>query len=331
MEQDIYIKLIYKSLKGEISTEEVLNLDSWLKESDEHQTIYDQIAKQWELSANYQPDIHIDVDNDYELLLDKIKSSENENAPSSRQMKRRTWLGIAASFLLLFAAGWLWFNSLVDREMLSIVNMDVPVKEVQLPDGSQVWLKKGSLLKYPKTFGKGQREVIMAGNAYFDVVKNPNKRFVVHTQKTNIEVLGTSFDVREDSNQKKTIVNVVSGVVKFSIKDSHESLILKANEKGSYDQRNEHLEKSKVDKNDLAWFTKRLIFNNNTLKETFDILQKQYNKEIIVLNSRLLNCPFTGRLNIDSMDNSLNYLRNIYKFDFEKRKNSYIIKNGTCR
>ncbi|NLU90483.1 FecR family protein [Chitinophaga sp. Ak27] len=82
--------------------------------------------------------------------------------------------------------------------------------QLQLPDGTKVWINAGSSLKFPVNFQRQpQREVILSGEAYFEVASYANKPFVVATACQKIEVLGTNFNVEsypEDSDSRTTLL-----------------------------------------------------------------------------------------------------------------------------
>lgn len=84
---------------------------------------------------------------------------------------------------------------------------------VILADGSKVWINSGSRLVYPVHFDSNKREVFLDGEAYFDVSKNPQKPFIVRTNKFNIQVLGTQFNVQCYEEEKVFNAVLVRGKV----------------------------------------------------------------------------------------------------------------------
>ena len=90
--------------------------------------------------------------------------------------------------------------------------------DIQLPDGSKVWLNSGSSLKYDKQFGKELREVVLSGEAFFDVVRNAEKPFIIHTTNMDIKVLGTRFNVKSYANDKQSEASLIHGSIEVFIK-----------------------------------------------------------------------------------------------------------------
>jgi len=88
--------------------------------------------------------------------------------------------------------------------------------EVVLPDGSKVWLNSASSLKYPTVFkGKG-RDVELTGEAYFEVAKNKNMPFTVHSNGQNVQVLGTHFNINAYADEQSIKTTLLEGSVKIS-------------------------------------------------------------------------------------------------------------------
>lgn len=172
--------------------------ESW----EEGQQAYSNHIKRMEEQGHYIPDVET-ASTDEPLML---------GAPLQKEQRPLLWLSIAAGFLLILTAtAWLWNNwKQEEREQaqqLSQTKSEVYTKNgsktrIQLPDGSLVWLNAGSKLNYKYNFGKELREVELIGEAFFDVVKNPKKPFVIHTNTIDVKVLGTAFNVKSYPGEK---------------------------------------------------------------------------------------------------------------------------------
>jgi transmembrane sensor len=88
--------------------------------------------------------------------------------------------------------------------------------QVILPDGSRVWLNAASSLRFPTTFTSEERTVSLTGEAYFDVVPQPEKSFTVAVNHIKVAVLGTTFNIMAYAEEKKTSTTLVTGSVKVS-------------------------------------------------------------------------------------------------------------------
>lgn len=87
---------------------------------------------------------------------------------------------------------------------------------VILPDGSKVWLNSASSIKFPGVFKGNTRSIELEGEAYFEIIKNPSMPFIVSSNGTNIEVLGTHFNVRAYTDEKEMKTTLLEGSVKIS-------------------------------------------------------------------------------------------------------------------
>ena len=96
-----------------------------------------------------------------------------------------------------------------------------------LPDGTNVWLNARSEMRYPAVFTGNKREITLDGEAYFEVTHNEDKPFVVQTNKCNVEVLGTKFNVEAYSDSEDFCTSLMEGSVRVSDKGNpSESLVL---------------------------------------------------------------------------------------------------------
>jgi ferric-dicitrate binding protein FerR (iron transport regulator) len=92
---------------------------------------------------------------------------------------------------------------------------------VVLADGTRVWLNAVSSLRYPVTFGGGERRVELTGEAYFDVTKNAAAPFRVEVKRSSqegyvVEVLGTAFDINAYSDEDQSSVTLLGGAVRVT-------------------------------------------------------------------------------------------------------------------
>jgi len=119
------------------------------------------------------------------------------------------------------------------QALSSVVTKNGNRTKIVLPDGSQVWLNAGSNLDYNNSvFNKDLREVTLNGEAYFDVTRDPEKPFIIHTKKMDIKVLGTVFNVRSYSDEKIAEAALIKGSIEVTLKDrKDQKIVLKANEK----------------------------------------------------------------------------------------------------
>lgn len=145
---------------------------------------------------------------------------ENINtATRRRRVISMPLLRIAAGITLFVTAaffGWRLTRATKD-EPIAYTTFTTKVndmKELQLPDGTAIWLNAAGKLKVPETFNGKQREVILEeGEAFFEVKHDPTHPFIVHTSPINVQVLGTSFNIKAYKGLSNISVTVATGKV----------------------------------------------------------------------------------------------------------------------
>ena len=163
-----------------------------------------------------------------------IKDKSIKTLKSTNRFKLLT--GVAAAFLILITSAFIILHVIktpsinVDEIVINYQEGNGP-KLIKLPDGTSVHMKVPSKLVYPKHFDKNGRNVQMMGEAFFEVVKNKEKPFLIKAGSANIRVLGTSFLVQSEKETSKVMVS--TGIIEFTnSKNPGEKAILKAGEKG---------------------------------------------------------------------------------------------------
>jgi len=221
--------------------------------------------------------------------------------------------------------------------------------KIQLPDGTSVWLNSSSKLVYNnEKFGAGIREVSISGEAYFDVVKNPLKPFIIHTAKMDIKVLGTAFNVKCYPGDKNTETSLIHGSIEVTLKDRSEKIIMKPNEKLIL--ANDGVKPLKVNTTqskelpisnnspiielghltffprdnsivETGWVENRLVFSNETLEDIVVKMERWYGVSIVIANEKLKKEQLTGIFEKETVYQALNALQITTSFTYKVDKN----------
>lgn len=184
---------------------------------------------------------------------------------------------------------------------------------ILLPDGTKVYLNADSRITYTEKFATN-REVMLSGEAYFDVTKDKEHPFIVHTPVMDIKVIGTAFNVRAYSSENSAQTTLIRGIIEVSLKENKKKIILKPNEKLII--QNEYEQKSVINKtefvipkitllpiknniidtvaNDILWTQNKLVFDQTKFSEIVAELERWYNVKIIVQDNSLLGRSFSG-------------------------------------
>jgi ferric-dicitrate binding protein FerR (iron transport regulator) len=182
-----------------------------------------------------------------------------------------------------------------------------------LPDGTQVWLNADSRIAYNENFQGGIREVSLEGEAYFDVVRDEKRPFIIHTTAIDIKVLGTAFNVRSYANEKNTETSLIRGSIEVTLVKSldKKKIILKPNEKLIVNNNQELLQSTnhnepvmtlgKVNYNnhdktavETSWVKNKLSFDQESLENIALKLERWYDVKIEIKDSNLKNELYTG-------------------------------------
>ena len=341
MEKEFYIDLIYKSFSGDLSAEEQNQLDNWLSESDANRKEADVLKKTWELSSNFSKDFEVNLDTEFAQLQNRIDADEKENVKEAvvKTMpvaRKNTWwkpLSVAAAILLLAGAFFVFNQNSETVEMLAMETLDGEIKEVSLADGSKVWLNENSTLTYPDAMNGEERRVVLKGEAFFDITKNPSKPFIIDTRDAEVKVLGTSFEVRAMDDETKTEVVVKTGKVSLGKKNEVKPLILTKNQKGVYNNKTQGYVRSDVKNlNSISWQSKTIEFNDVTLEKVLNDLENHFDIKVTLENEDLLKCKFNSIFIDKDQEHILKTISTLYKMNVETTNSrEYQLNGGECK
>lgn len=157
--------------------------------------------------------------------------------------------------------------------------------QIVLPDGTHVWLNAASTLTYPTEFSANVREVTLEGEAYFDVMKNDAKPFIVHTAKQRVEVLGTSFNINAYANDSFTKTTLLTGSLRVNAKANdranERSLILVPNQQSVISDNENNIAVNDVNPElATAWKSGLFNFHGLSIKESLKQVERWYDIDV---------------------------------------------------
>ncbi|WP_316804678.1 FecR family protein [Pedobacter nototheniae] len=152
--------------------------------------------------------------------------------------------------------------------------------QVQLPDGSVVWLNAASSLTYPLSFASAKQRVVeLTGEAYFEVAKDKLHPFIVRTAKQEVEVLGTHFNINCYADEYVTKTTLLEGSVRVSHNATHDTEILKPGEQSVLSNTGINIKGIDVEEA-IAWKNGYFMFNNEKQESVMRKISRWYNVEI---------------------------------------------------
>ncbi len=290
--------VIVRYLEDSMSKDDHQTLENWLNTDSENRKVFESVKQIWH--STKEPDTEMFLrDNQLEKDWDRIsRQIQKENKiyrkkgiPEFWQARDRNTIlnGFvkAAAFILVAALSALFtlqFASDVKKLDYEPVFEEIVTERgeranVQLSDGTKVFLNAGSKLYKPDTFSTNRRIIELTGQAYFDVKSDPERPFVIKTNSLEIEVLGTSFDVNSYEDNGEFIVSVSQGRVELRMENrGTEKLILNAGEVGIYSPPTKKMTLKKIEDFGFynGWMDGRLVFNNESVRDVMKRIERWY-------------------------------------------------------
>ena len=288
-----------------------------------------EIEDAWFLS-NDMNNISVDTAQDLKKVKQKI-SVTSAQQPIERNLKPTfSFLRIAAMFIVLVGASLWWYGN---NEVSQWSTTDA-ILAVTLADGSNVNLNKNSSLALSKGFNKNNRNVILKGEAFFDVKSDKTSPFEISTERTTITVLGTKFNVKETPTSCQ--VAVVSGKVKVSksnATDPDSKLILVEDQIGIHDYATSNLNLKKLEtQNFNNWSTNKIVFRSKPLGEIVEEIKILYNVELQIEKANLAACKVSMISNNSQIEAVLEKISLSLEANLVPIENNvYLLKNGVCQ
>lgn len=329
--------LLAKYLCGEASESERQEIEAWTSQSGVHPAELNHNRILMEKSVLWYKTRRFDT----EKAWQEVASRTGQHVPvvplhtSSNHRIYRRLLRVAASVLLVVAlgtagylAGFRQNNQPAYAEI--IANERQILSGIVLPDGSVVTLNRNSTLTYPKTFTGNTREVIISGEAFFEVKPDASMPFIIHAGTADIRVLGTSFNVSAYPQNESVDIIVETGKVQVTCSAISENsechMILEPGEKGTLSSRDYRLEKARnTDRNAIAWKTRQLVFEETPLNEVATTLEKVYQVNIRLADKNMEDLVLTANFLDQPVDFILDVIRLTFNLELTSLDEQYLL------
>jgi len=295
-------------LNNELSGSEREAFEKWLSENEGNLLFYNRIKYIWENSSQISEKTSDGKESTWQSILEKV-DKETKRSP---RIKRLVEIGrIAAVIVLLLGLSYVTFRILSSNENNSVRYITQASKNqitvLELPDGSHIWLNKGAELLYPENFKNKEREVILEGEAYFEVESDKKHPFLVHSDGLVTEAIGTSFNIKPVVSDNQIIVTLVTGnVILYDSLIQDKSIILEPGSSGLFSGSSRDLKIiEKTNPNFIAWKTGILVFEDTPLEQVCRQLSDHFSVTIncdqeLVNKDRSLTARYDN-INLDAI------------------------------
>jgi transmembrane sensor len=372
MKEEKYWVLLSKKITGEATAEELQDLQELISGNTEWETIMENLQELWNsIPVTADSGRHQKNEDAYLVHINRLKEkvpdfkeneefTENKVEFYSASVKKpfySRWITYATA--ALFITGIIFIYPLFsDKEKTKEIELALkPVNEItinpgsrtkiQLPDGSQVWVNSGSHLKYDGNFKGSTREVQLDGEAYFDVVKDASRPFIVHTSGIDIKVLGTAFNVKAYNSEPVIEATLIHGSIEVNniSQPGAAKIMLKPHEKLVFnkyliaDRKDQRADikpmvdsfsiiikplKENIADNDIietAWVYNKLTFENERFEDLAIKMERWFNLNISIEIEKLKNYRISGSFVNETAEEALKELQLLIPFRYSINKN----------
>jgi ferric-dicitrate binding protein FerR (iron transport regulator) len=337
-----YTDLITRYFSGEITEEELHVLSGWIKADPQHEETFRQFHKTSNLVEKQSFRSKINTDKEWvalqaKMTADVLPANESTKTIQLNTAKRpaslfyNRWMAAAAVVVLLISTVQLYYY--FSKPSIIIVSTKDTNFDQLLPDGSIVTLHAGSQISYPEKFESDTRNLELKGEAYFKVAHDKTKPFIVACGEARVEVLGTEFNVNTKTAAGSMEVVLTAGKVSvyYTAKPQNNILLLPG-EKAELETNKQLISKSSnTDPNYMAWKTRVLVFDNQTLEQVVNTLQNVYQTPIVLAEPELSGCTVTASFNNQTLQSVLEVLKITLNLQLNSRGKVIEISGKSCK
>lgn len=320
--------ILRRYLMGECSEEDYIRINAWIKESDENARHLFRMEEVFHLGKVNSFLDKKKIEHAEQRLFKKIEKEENKKRHT---LQRHLWLKYAA--MLAFALfvggtfGYLYYQSSLHQEIVTVTASEGSIKKITLPDGSKVWLNHQAMMKYPRQFSPEERNVFVEGEAYFEVAKNRQKPFIVNSEAMRVRVLGTIFNFKSSKTGQKAEATLIEGEIE--VKGNHDEgmIILAPGQKAELNKATRRLKVKQVEaKLDAVWHDNLIPFEKANIFAITKVLERFYDVKIILSPDMRSDKTYSGVLKKkDTIQSVLNSLRNSIPINYKIEGNNIFI------
>lgn len=303
------INLLERFFNGSTSAEEERTLTEWLRDKSESDPELAEYYRSKWAATNGTMDSQTKA-----RIHARIRETIDGSAPEAPAPRRRLlgrllpW-ATAACIAVAGFVGWYNYAQISARQghLFEIYTEKGQKTNITLPDGTHVWLNSASKLSYDSRYNLRSREVNLVGEGYFEVAKDPERRFRVNTGNYTVEALGTAFNVKSYPGDRTSVTTLFEGKVRIDDGDGF-TTTLDPMEAVAYDTVDGGFSKSGSGRTQFAglWRNNELIVESGTtLEKLTELLDREYNIRFVFRSERIKQLRFEGIIKNNNLQNVL--------------------------
>lgn len=312
-------EILLKYIDGNTTDQEKVSITNWLDSDPKNMREFLALRKLHDISIWQSP-----VAGKAEQRPEK-KTSGWKLKPSFPEL-----LKVAAILLVAVVVSRLLFPEIQPQDPVVMQTIHVPAgqrAEITLVDGTKVWLNAKTTFTFPNHFAGNSRDVTIDGEAFFDVSSNQSKPFIVKTNKYDIKVWGTKFNLMAYSENRIFETSLLEGSVEILKSGSLKGVFIRPNEQ-IYQEGARLVIAPITDLNHLLWKEGIISFNDESFPELVNKLQLYFDLKIEVKNDHILKYRCTGKFRTkDGVEHILKVLQlsNDFRFRIDEKTNTITI------
>lgn len=304
---DITEEMLFAYLHGTLSDQDRKVVDEWYEMSPDNAALLDNLYETYSLERALLTGEAADVDKAYDKYRQQILSSRRSSFSRNRGRYMRLLGRFSAAAVIVLAIVYVSIRGVefVNRvEKPLIVRTDIGERvQIELPDGSHVWLNACSEIAYGPRMFSAERSVAIKGEAYFEVRKMEDAPFVVHCNQMDIRVLGTKFNVQANSDDDYITTTLLEGAVQVTSPMVKNGVVMQPDQQLVFNRKTGTAQLTMTDqaRESRLWTDGRIHFYKATFAEIAKSLERNYNITISFKDDRIRQKQFI--CDFDSSDN----------------------------
>ena len=306
-------ELIIDYITGRVTPEKFDKLNLWIAASKDNLLYFRNLQEIWYASAPQDKDV-FDKELAYKRFQYRVKESKEKkalNVPRKFIFSKR-FFQIAASVAIIVMLGSIYFikdfsSSINPKDEYYSITVPYGAKsKVTLSDSTKVWLNSGTTINYSYIAKDKVRKLVLNGEAYFEVAKMKGVPFIVKTDRLEIKVLGTKFNISSYLEDDQVNVTLLEGLIALNTNNDNNEIRLLPNKSAILDKASNKIEIKNVDGSiSNQWSEGIIIFDDEKLVQIVCRLEREYNVKIDLTNVSSTDSRYYGVFNKNQSINSI--------------------------